>query len=116
MELLSRTNTDDLVWQVRGHGAGELGNTDRWQLGNKNLSSFHAAKIVQHEIHPLLQGDPETRHLLMGDGQRICTLVNQLLEEGDDRAARTDHVTVTNHCKTGGILPRDIVCCHEELV
>ncbi len=52
----------------------------------------------------------------MGNRQGINTLINQLLEEGNNRTAGTNNVAIPNDCKTGWVLTRNVVGRHEEFV
>lgn len=77
---------------------------------------MHAREIADNEVDAFLQRDPEARHARVGDRQRGRVLGDQLLEEGDDRAARADHIAVAHDREARLLVAHHVVCRDEELV
>lgn len=116
VQLLPRADADNFLGQLGGHGAGEIRNAHRRDLRNEHFPPLHAGEVGQHELDPLLQGEPETGHLGMGNGQAAGPFLDQAIEEGHHGAARPHHVAVAHHGEDGRVLARHIIGGHEQLV
>lgn len=116
VQLLARAYADDLLGQLGGHGAGEIRDAHGRDLGNEHFPPLHADKVGQHELHSLLQGEPEAGHLGMGDGQAAGAFLDQSVEEGHHRAAGSHHVAVAHYGEDGRVPARHIIGGHEQLV
>ena len=116
VEFFTGADADLADRQLRCHGAGQVHDADRGQLGHEDFAALHAPEVVQHEVHALLQGDPETRHPLVGDRQVRAALGDQLVEEGHDRAARTCHIAVAHDGKARAAGADHVVGSDKQLV
>ena len=116
VQLLPRADADNFLGQLGGHGAGEIRNAHRRDLRNEHFPPLHAGEVGQHELDPLLQGEPETGHLGMGNGQAAGPFLDQAIKEGHHRAPGADHVAITYHGENGGVFARHIIGGDEQLV
>src|SRR5439155_18065857 len=62
VQLLSRTDADLLGLATGSDRLDQVDDAHRWDLGNEQLAAVHGARRHQHEIHALLERDPETGH------------------------------------------------------
>ena len=71
MQFFPRTNPHQFVWQVSGHGGRQIDNAHRRNLRHEHFAAVHALKTLHHEIHPVIQGDPEPRHARISDRELL---------------------------------------------
>ncbi len=67
MQLLSRTNPDGLHLASGGDGLREVQQPHAGDLGNKNLAAVHLLQAADHELHALLERQPESGHASIGN-------------------------------------------------
>ncbi len=116
VQLFTGTDSHELLRQVRSERLRHFDDPHRWNLRNENLAALHAPERVEHELHTLLQRDPEPRHLRVRDRQFLHAVREHLLEDRDHRAARADHVAVAYDREARLVAACDIVRGDEELV
>ena len=67
MDLLPRTDADDMALCSGRQYVEQLGELHAGYLRHKNLSAFHVLESEQDQLEALLEIDPKTRHFLMSD-------------------------------------------------
>ena len=103
------------LWRRADQG-GQLRNGGGGDLGHIDFAALHHLHAGQHEIDALGQGDPETGHALVGDGQAVGAVGDQLLEERHDAAARAEHIAIAHHREAGAVGAGQVVGGDENLV
>src|SRR5207244_190194 len=101
VELFAGANTHCFLPKVRRHTQRQVHDTNGGNLGDEDLATDHALKVLEHEVDTLLQGDPEAGHFGVRDGQMIVPFLDQRLKEWHDRAAATHDVAITGHREPG---------------
>jgi len=98
-----------------GPGLRQVGQPHRRDLGHEDFAAEHPGEALVDEIHALLERDPEPRHPRVGDRNLLGLRADELLEEGDDRAARADDVAVAHHGEPGRPLPAMLLAAMKSL-
>src|SRR5438046_3083958 len=96
VQFFARPNSDDLVRELGSHGSGQIDDPNGWDFWNKNFTTTHPLEILQHEVHPLLQGDPEPCHSRIGYWQMIAAGIDAFLEERHHGSARANDIPVSH--------------------
>src|SRR5690606_8927491 len=68
VKLLSRSNTHYALFDARRNRFGKIGNLRRWNLRHEGLASVHSLEALQYESYALRQGDPESGHPWVRNG------------------------------------------------
>ena len=76
VQLLPRTNADNLTWQLLRHRLGEVDDPDRRYLRHEDLASLHALERLQDEVDALIQRNLEPGHARVRD-ERVQAAVRQ---------------------------------------
>ena len=95
---------------------GEIHDAHRRDLRHEDLAAVHPLKILEDEIHALLERDPEAGHLGVGDRQVIAASGNLAPEKRHDRAARANHVAVAHDGEARPVPAGEVVCRDKQLV
>src|SRR5271167_1642547 len=109
VQLLSRSDTDESVRQIRCHRTGQVDDPDGWNLRHEDLPAVHAREVLEHEIHTLLHRNPKSRHGGIGDWQKIAAALDLLAKERHNRSTRTDYIAVPHNRKPGSVPARHII-------
>ena len=116
MEFLTGTDAYLLHREVGGDGLGDIGDLVGGDLRDEELSTEVVTECPHHQIDTFLEGDVETRHPHVGDGEFRGTFVAQLDEQGDDGSPGAHHVAIADHRETEVTGALDVVGGDEELV
>jgi len=94
------------MMSCRHSGAMTLARSKTFTLGifGTKITAEHLVERPEHEVDPLLEGDEEAGHSLIGDGQPPGRTLRE--EIRDDAAAAADHVPVANDTEFRLMKPR----------
>ena len=97
MQLLALADADLHLAEVGGHGRREVGHPERRNLRDVGLAALRLLERLDDEPDALVERDPEARHAHVGDGQLGRARLGEVVEERDDRSARSGDVAVADH-------------------
>ncbi len=107
MQLLARTDTDNLLATTGSDSLGDVGDSIAGNLRDENFPAPHMRQCIEHQTHALLQGDVKAGHAGIGDGK--YTFVALFQEKGNHAPAAAHDVPVAHHRKDNIPLPLEIV-------
>ena len=100
VQLLPRTNADNLTWQLLRHRLGEVDDPDRRYLRHEDTASLHALERLQDEVDALIQRNLEPGHARVRD-ERVQAAVRQRVLGLFERRGLLSRETVgVKFCKT----------------
>src|SRR5690606_28010474 len=111
MQLLSRSNADDFLLSTRSHHPCKVCNFHGRDLFHIDLSALHVLERMPYKLDPLLKGNHEAGHALVGNGQH--PFIFDRHEKWDNRATRAHYVAVTHYGKTSTLPSRIGVTCNK---
>ena len=116
MQFFAGANANRLDLAVRQKGAGEIDDLHAGQFGHEYFATGHPRQIVQHELHALVDGDPETRHAFVSNRKRRLSFGDHALVERHYAAARSEYVPVTYDREPRAALTAHVIGGDEDLV
>lgn len=116
MELFAFPNPDLPPPATRLHGFRQVRYLEGRDLRDIGLSAAALRQSLEDQVDGFVQGYPESGHPGVGDGQFSGAVIDQLLEEWDDRSPASGHIAVPDDGKTGVVAPGIRVGGDEELV
>ena len=96
MKLFAFADSDFRHLTSRQHCLSQICDLERRNLGDESLTTLGLFQSLDHQFHTLLQTDPETGHAIVGDGELGTAVLDNVVEERNNRSTASGHITVTN--------------------
>ena len=116
MQLFAGADTDFLDSAAGKHRFCEVGNLKGRDFADKGFAAFCFFEGFNHQLHALLQADPETGHAQVGDRKLCLPVCDELAEKRDNRTAASCNVAVANDREVDVLIADIGVCCDKQLV
>lgn len=114
VNFLARADANHGMLAIWPDGFGDLGNAVGWNLRNENLTTQGVLQREENHIDAFLEGDVETGHFGIGDGQDAGFPFFQ--KEGDHGSAGAHDISVADDAEGEIAVAADVVCGDEEFV